>query len=285
MHGSKLQSSHIPRAGMLWVSMISKPPAQSTRPRAHRPARRRIRRAIVRAVLILVLLAIAMAVAVGAYAILIIEPGIAPISASASIRVRTMVSGHHSDYLSLAAMGDWLPRATMAVEDRRFYNHGPIDPVASLRALLFDLRGGRPLQGGGTIDEQLAERLLPHDAGDPLTHALRVLLLAQRLDHTYGKTGVLTLYLNDIYYGRGAYGAGAAAAVFFGVPPVRLSLAQASFLAGLPNLPAVYGDHPTAPPAIARWHVVLHAMTRAGDITASQARQLAQAGPPPVSPG
>jgi membrane peptidoglycan carboxypeptidase len=247
-----------------------------------RPRSRRIRSIVSRLVLGVTALAFALAVALVAYGALVVEPAIAPVAATAPARVRAALAARRGDFLSLHDMGTWLPRATIAVEDRRFYAHGAVDPLAAARALLYDARVGRPEQGGGTIDEQLAERLLLYRAVDPVTHVLRVLLMASRLDQLYGKAGVLTLYLNDIYYGRGAYGAGAAARIFFGVPPAQLTPAQASFLAGLPNLPSVFGDHPTQRPARARWQIVLRAMVRAAQLTSEQARQITRAGPPPL---
>lgn len=221
--------------------------------------------------------------ALAAYAALVVEPRVAPLSATARARVQELLRQHDGAYLPLSQMGRWLPRATIAVEDRRFYSHGAVDLLASARAGLFDLRGGRPLQGGGTIDVQLAERLLPAGDGDPLTQALEVVVLANNLDQTYGKAGVLTLYLNDIYYGSHAYGAAAASRTFFGVPPAALTPDQAAFLAGLPNLPAVFGDHPTSPAARARWIVVLHAMVHAGQLDPTMAARLIQSGPPPLA--
>ena len=220
--------------------------------------------------------------ALAAYAGLVIEPEIAPVAAAAQVRVERLVRGHGGTYRTVVHLGRWLPRATIAVEDRRFAHHGALDLRATARALLFDLRGGRPLQGGATIDVQLAERLLAPRSTDPVTYALRVVLLAAQLDTIYGKTGVLTLYLNDIYYGRGATGAGAAAEAFFGVAPARLTLSQAAFLAGLPNAPALYGDHPTSVAARARWGIVLAALVRARDLTARQEQALLRAGPPHV---
>jgi membrane peptidoglycan carboxypeptidase len=250
--------------------------------RNRRPRPRRLRRVVVRLVLGVTALAFALAVVLVAYGALVVEPAIAPVAATATARVQAVLTAHQGDYLSLNDMGTWLPRATIAVEDRRFYAHGAVDPLAAARALLYDIRAGRAEQGGGTIDEQLAERLLPPKAVDSVTHVLRVLLMARRLDQLYGKVGVLTLYLNDIYYGSGAYGAAAAAHTFFGVAPAQLTPAQASFLAGLPNLPAVFGDHPTSAPARARWQVVLRSMVRAGQLTPDQARRITRAGPPPL---
>ncbi len=175
-------------------------------------------------------------------------------------------------------MGTWLPRATIDIEDHRFYSHGVVDLAATARALLFDLRGGRPLQGGATIDMQLAERLLGETAPDPLTHTLRVLLLAHDLDARYGKAGVLALYLDDIFYGSGAYGAAAASQTFFATTPAQLTPAQASFLAGLPNAPSIFGDYPASTATRARWQLVLQAMVRANDLNDAQARQVLAGG-------
>lgn len=253
---------------------------QIDEPRDHgRPPRPRWLR---RVALVVVSALVVVVGSLAAYALVVVEPQITPVSAAARARIEGLVVAHHGEYLPLDRMGTWLPRATMAVEDRRFYGHGPVDPVAALRALLFDVRGGHPVQGGATIDEQLAERLLGRDSSNLVTYAMRVILLANRLDHDYGKSGVLDLYLNDIYYGRGAYGADAAARDFYGVTPAELTPAQASFLAGLPNWPAVYGNHPDAAPAEARWHVVLRSMVRAGQLSAADAQRLMQEGPPPM---
>jgi penicillin-binding protein 1A len=215
-----------------------------------------------------------MLAAVALYALLVVAPSVAPVGASAKARIQALLAQHNGAYLYLSEMGTWLPSATVDIEDHRFYSHGVIDIAATARALLFDLRGGRPLQGGSTIDVQLAERLLGEHGPNPLTYTLQVLLLAHDLDARYGKAGVLALYLNDIYYGSNAYGAAAAAQTFFASAPAQLTPAQAAFLAGLPNAPSMYGDNPGSGPTRARWSQVLHAMVRANDLSAAQAQQL-----------
>jgi penicillin-binding protein 1A len=227
----------------------------------------------VRPLLAVVLAAALVLVAISLYALLVVAPSMASISASAKARIQAMLAHQHGTYLYLSEMGTWLPQATLAIEDRRFYSHGVIDTLATARALLFDLRGGRPLQGGATIDVQLAVRLLGGHGPDPLTYRLQALLLAHDLDARYGKAGVLALYLDDIYYGSGAYGVAAAAQTFFGCAPAQLTPAQAAFLAGLPNAPAIFGDHPASAATRARWQLVLQAMVRADDLSAVQAQQ------------
>ena len=237
-------------------------------------SRRRLRRAIVRVLLAATLLLGAVVGAIALYALLVVAPSMAPISAGAKARIQAMLVHQHGTYLYLSEMGTWLPRATVDIEDRRFYGHGVVDVAATARALLFDLRGGRPLQGGATIDVQLAARLLGKHGPNPLTYSLQVLLLAHDLDARYGKAGVLALYLDDIYYGSGAYGAAAAAQTFFDCTPAQLTPAQAAFLAGLPNAPAIFGDHPASAATRARWSLVLQAMVRANDLTTAQAQQV-----------
>lgn len=204
------------------------------------------------------------------------------LAAQAQALVRAQAVDHHAHYAPLSALGVWLPRATLAVEDRRFYLHGAVDLWALSRALVYDARHWPAFQGGGTIDEQLAERLLIEaniqGRVSFLTYGIDVIALASQLDGLYGKNGVLELYLNDIYYGSGAYGAAAAAKRFFGIQPADLSAAQAAFLAGLPNLPAVFGDHPTQEPAQERWTVVLLALERAGDLTPAQVARMKSTG-------
>lgn len=231
-------------------------------------------------VMILVAVLLVAGLCGGAYARIIISPAMSSLGKNALTRVRADVVAHGSVYLLLPAIGGRLQRATLDVEDRRFYTHGVIDYSATARALLFDLRGGRPLQGGGTIEVQLAQRLLGNDVPDPVTRVLRVLVLADHLDRDYGKAGVLTLYLNSIYYGSGAYGAAAASRSFFHVVPRDLTLSQAAFLAGLPNAPAIYGDHPTSVRTRQRWNIVVRAMARAGDMTGQEEEQILRAGAP-----
>jgi membrane peptidoglycan carboxypeptidase len=235
---------------------------------------------VVRVVLAGTLVTATVLAAIALYALLVVAPSVAPVGARAKARVQALLAQHHGAYLYLSEMGTWLPRATIDIEDHRFYSHGAIDLLATARALLFDLRGGRPLQGGSTIDVQLAERLLGEHGPDRLTYALQVLLLARDLDARYGKPGVLALYLDDIYYGSGAYGAAAAAQTFFASTPAQLTSAQAAFLAGLPNAPSIYGDHPASAPTRARWRQVLQAMVRANDLSATQAQQLLAGGTP-----
>ena len=139
------------------------------------------------------------------------------------------------------ALNDVAPimlEATVAAEDQRFYSHPGVDPIAAARAL-FGIHSGR--SGASTITQQLARRLYLADGGGPLpVRKARESLIALQLEAHRSKDEILALYLNEIYYGRGAYGIEAAARVYFGVSAANLDLARAAYLAGLPQLPSSY---------------------------------------------
>jgi penicillin-binding protein 1C len=128
--------------------------------------------------------------------------------------------------------------ATIAAEDQRFESHPGVDPVAIARAMV-RFRGEH--SGASTITQQLARRLYLKGGGGPLpVRKVRESLIALQLEAHRSKAEILELYLNEVYYGRGAYGIEAAARVYFGVSAANLDLARASYLAGLPQLPSSF---------------------------------------------
>ena len=189
----------------------------------------------------------------------------------------------HSDILRTVVAGNRLPpilrRATVAIEDRRFWTHGGIDPEGIARAALKDaLGGGEALQGGSTLTMQLVRNIyLPDELAD--TRSLKVKIieakLADELESRRSKTWILDEYLNDVDYGtvggETAIGVGAASQMFFNKPVSRLDLAQAALLAGLPQAPSEYNPFEAPELARARRHEVLAAMVQSDYITAAQA--------------
>jgi penicillin-binding protein 1A len=168
-----------------------------------------------------------------------------------------------------SAISPWMSKATVAIEDRRFYQHGGIDPVGILRALVADVTAGRIVQGGSTITQELVRNLyLSRER--TLQRKVVEACLAVKLARTWTKDRILTAYLNDVYYGNHAYGIEAAAETYFSVPASRLTLEQAAILAGLPQAPSY--DDPLHNPAAAlvRRDEVLRALRRSGDITEAQ---------------
>ena len=164
-----------------------------------------------------------------------------------------------------------LKQATVAVEDRRFYQHHGVDFQAIVRAAVADLRSGRTLQGGSTITEQYVKNAYL-DGDTTLTRKVHEAILAWQLEDKWSKDRILTAYLNTVYYGDGAYGVQAASQTYFHKSAARLTLAQAALLAGLPEDPSGYSPVYDPADALARRNVVLEDMARQGYITAAQER-------------
>jgi penicillin-binding protein 1A len=170
------------------------------------------------------------------------------------------------------AISPWMSKATVAIEDRRFYHHGGVDPVGILRALVADVTAGRIVQGGSTITQELVRNLyLSRDR--TLQRKVVEACLAIKLVRTWPKARILTAYLNDVYYGNHAYGIEAAAETYFSVPASRLTLEQAALLAGLPQAPSYYDPLHNPAAALGRRDDVLRALRRSGDLT--EARYIA----------
>ncbi len=170
--------------------------------------------------------------------------------------------------VELNHMSAWLPRATVAIEDRRYYEHGGVDYEGIARALWRDINAGKVVEGGSTITQQLVRNLYK-DVGNErkVTRKLREACLAIKLSRERSKGWILKTYLNTVYYGNHAYGVEAASQTYFSKPAQKLSLLQAALLAGLPQAPTDYDpiNHPST--ALARRDQVLRAMLDNGAIT------------------
>jgi penicillin-binding protein 1A len=168
--------------------------------------------------------------------------------------------------LELRNISAWLPRATVAIEDRRFYEHGALDYQGIARAALSDLQAGHIVQGGSTITQELVRNLYIGDARQTFSRKLREACLAEKLAQRLSKRQILAAYLNEVFYGRHAFGAQAGARTFFSTKAQRLTLPQAALLAGLPQAPSTYDPLTHPDRALARRNQVLAAMLTAGDI-------------------
>ena len=172
--------------------------------------------------------------------------------------------------LTLAEMPPYLPEAVIAIEDRRFYWHFGFDPVGLARAMVANIRAGHIVEGGSTITQQLAKNLfLTPDR--TFERKIQEVILAEWLELRLSKKEILSLYLNRVYLGAGAYGVDAAAHRYFGKSARYVTLAEAAALAGMLKAPSTYSpsNHPQA--AEARAQTVLAAMADAGFISARQA--------------
>jgi penicillin-binding protein 1C len=169
-----------------------------------------------------------------------------------------------------------LVAATLAAEDRRFYSHVGVDPIALVRAARHDLVEGQIVEGGSTITQQVAKLLIQRGEGlrrRGIAAKLRETVLALRLEHRFGKPEILALYLNLAAYGNQASGAGQASRIYFGVDPSMLTPAQAAFIASLPQRPSRFNPWKSAASARARQLTVLRRMQDAGSLTAEQGRE------------
>lgn len=162
-----------------------------------------------------------------------------------------------------------LANATIASEDRRFREHIGVSPRDIARAAVLNYRHHAVVQGASTITQQLA-RDLYLSRTQSVQRKIREALLAIEIEKRYAKDEILELYLNQINYGRGAYGARTAAAMYFGKQASELTLAECATLAAIPQRPADYNLYDDPGGAVRRRDVVLAEMTELGYVTADQ---------------
>ena len=163
-------------------------------------------------------------------------------------------------YVPLDKISPALLAATIATEDQDFYTHPGFDPWALIRALWVNYRTDGQGGGASTITQQLARALLlsPEErAQRTYRRKAREIILATEITRKYSKDEILELYLNEIYYGNLAYGIEAAAETYFGKTANQLTLAEASFLAGLPQSPSVYDIYTNSDVTLGRQQQVL----------------------------
>jgi penicillin-binding protein 1A len=190
--------------------------------------------------------------------------------ASDGSRLGVIPSATNRQPLQLGKMSPWLPKATVAIEDSRFWEHGALDYQGIARALYKDVSAGRIVEGGSTITQQLVRNLYIGTPTQTLSRKLKEACLAQKLAKTWTKKQVLAAYLNEVFYGRHAYGAQAGAQTFFSTSAGQLTLSQAALLAGLPQAPTVYDPVRHPDNALRRRNEVLSAMLRNRLITHAQ---------------
>lgn len=171
--------------------------------------------------------------------------------------------------VSRAQMSPWVPESTVAIEDRRFYSHGGVDPVGILRAIVADVRAGKVVQGGSTITQELVRNLYL-SREQTLKRKLVEACLAIKLSHSWSKNRILTAYLNQVFYGNHSYGIEAAAETYFSKPAHDLTLDESALLAGLPQAPSIYDPFRNPAAALVRRNEVLHALLANGDITSAE---------------
>jgi len=175
------------------------------------------------------------------------------------------------DSARLERLPKHLINAVVAIEDRRFWYHPGIDPISLARAMYVNWRAGRVVQGGSTLTQQLAKNLfLEHKR--TFWRKAQEAALALWLEWKLSKEEILSLYLNRVYLGAGAYGVEQAAKRYFGKKPEQLGLGESAIIAGLLKAPSAYNPLRHRQRALQRARVVLAAMADAGYISRQQAK-------------
>jgi 1A family penicillin-binding protein len=174
-------------------------------------------------------------------------------------------------------------QAFVATEDRNFYDHGGVDVRRVAGAALQNIRRRGIAEGGSTITMQVArnvfpERLPMHER--TMRRKIAEARVARQIESRYSKTEILELYLNQIYFGSGAWGIAAAAQEYFGKPPTELSLGESALLAGLPQAPSRLNPRENMEGALERRETVLRRMQDQGYITAEEAESVRGTEPP-----
>lgn len=185
-------------------------------------------------------------------------------------------SGTRGTSVGAASLPPVVVAATLAAEDRRFFSHPGVDPVAVVRALNTNLAERRVVEGGSTISQQVAKLLLNREHPERERGVLAKIweaTLALRLEHRYNKQEMLAMYLNLASYGNQIAGIERASDVYFGVRASMLTPAQAALLAGLPQRPSGYNPYRNSNGTFARQRTVLRRMAAAGALSSDALKQ------------
>ncbi|HEX8452865.1 MAG TPA: PBP1A family penicillin-binding protein [Longimicrobium sp.] len=169
---------------------------------------------------------------------------------------------------------EYLPQAFVAIEDRRFYDHGGVDWKRFGGALFANVKRGGVSEGGSTITMQLARNLFPKAlpyTERSIRRKVMEIRVARQIERAFGKKKILELYINHIYMGEGAYGVEAAARTYFGKPAAQLTLAEAATIGGLGQLPSRRNPREDKDAARTRRNTVLRAMADAGYVSRADA--------------
>jgi membrane peptidoglycan carboxypeptidase len=243
------------------TSLLSRSSADPVAGARRRP---RARRWLVRLVVAVVAFTLVGALALGG--LVLASPSVS----DAPRLVAADLAAHHApsdDGVIPARVAD----ALLATEDSRYYHDPALDPLGVGRAVL-GMVTSNGNDGGATIEQQLAKML--YAPGTGLGSELKQVGVAFRLDASYSKRQILAMYLDEAYFGDGAYGVTAAAEHYFGLSPGQLSWAQASLLAGLVQAPTEYDPHGHLTLAKGRQAHVLGRLVAVGDLTSAQATRI-----------
>src|SRR4051812_47303002 len=191
-------------------------------------------------------------------------PNIAIMASDGSLLANRGETGGRT--VALKELPPYLPKAFVAIEDRRFYDHFGIDPVGITRAMMRNVTRRGVAQGGSTLTQQLAKNLFLTQERTA-SRKIQEAILALWLERKYTKDEILELYLNRVYFGSGAYGVEAAAQRYYGKSARNVSLSEAAVLAGLVQAPSRLAPNRNPQAAQDRAELVIAAMNDLGFIT------------------
>ena len=177
------------------------------------------------------------------------------------------------NFVKFSDLSEDYRNAVIAVEDHRFYDHGPVDFIAIARALYVNFTNWELREGGSTITQQVAKNVI-FSQEETFTRKLGEIFAAYDLEKNYSKNEIFELYVNTSYFGDGYYGIYDASMGYYNKEPKDLTLDEASMLAGVPNAPSVYA--PTVNPDLAkeRQEHVLNKMVEYGYISSEDANSI-----------
>ena len=184
----------------------------------------------------------------------------------------SQLSGAQMVPISIEDMSQYLLDAIVAVEDQRFWDHSGVDASAMARAFFRNTQAGGVVEGASTITQQLAKNLFL-SSEQTYDRKLREVALAIKIDQSYDKREILEMYLNQIYFGEGAWGVQQASLAYFGTNASELTLAQSALLAALPKAPSNYSPFVDMERAVQRRNLVLSLMHQQGKITEQEMQQ------------
>jgi len=265
------------------VTTRREPPARASRARQRRSRNRpRVRWVWVTAVLALLLIVVVLAGVAGTIVALAKDLPRLESAERKRFAQNTVIYDRNGRQIAVlygaasrqVVAGNRIPKvmkdATVAIEDRRFYEHHGVDFWGIARAAVEDIKAGGVVQGGSTLTAQFVKQAYV-GSEQTLQRKLREAVLAWQLEDKWSKDKILSEYLNTVYYGQGSYGVQAASMRYFHEPVWKLTLPQAALLAALPRFPSRYD--PTVTPKLARQqrNLVLDLMAEQGYATAAQA--------------
>lgn len=177
------------------------------------------------------------------------------------------------NYTPLDDLPEMYINAVVAVEDHRFYDHGPIDIISIGRAIWVNLTSFSLVEGGSTITQQLAKNIY-FTQEKKLERKIAEVFMAFALENQYEKDDILELYVNTIYFGSGYYGVYDASQGYFGKEPSDMTDYESTLLAGLPNAPSVYSPNVNPELSVQRQRQVLNSMVEHDYITEEDAQAI-----------